>query len=167
VTSLPTGQKNRIPFLSPRWTPRLPVFVQRDLVFSHFSCLPLFSASLHLCERHKLFLSPARYAHSSRKDRQGVQLNIILVLGLSRTSLLRFCLPLFYACLSEHDGRQIPAAQQETHLLSLFLGYLALTVRNLILVILPWPHLLALSFDTLIKTTHTVVWLPRSRTIGI
>jgi hypothetical protein len=83
------------------------------------TCLPLFSVSLRLCERHKLFLSPVRCTHSSRKDREGVQLNITLVLGLSRTLLLRSCLPLF------------SAAQRETNLLSLSLGYLlALTVRN-------------------------------------
>jgi hypothetical protein len=51
-----------------------------------FVIFPVFRCSLRLCERHKLLLSPVYYTHSSRKDRQGVQLHITLVLGLSRTS---------------------------------------------------------------------------------
>jgi len=53
-----------------------------------FVIFPVFRCSLSFCERHKFLLSPVCYTHSSREDRQGVQLNITLVLGLSCTSSL-------------------------------------------------------------------------------
>jgi len=53
-----------------------------------FVIFPVFCCSLSFCERHKFLLSPVCYTHSSREDRQGVQLNITLVLGLSCTSSL-------------------------------------------------------------------------------
>lgn len=65
---------------------------------SSFSVIfPVFRCSLRLCAftRHDPFFSLVRCTHSSRKDRQGGQLNSVLFPGLSRTTLLKPCLSLF------------------------------------------------------------------------